>query len=234
MFAFAHRSTQSRVGPIKSSVIAPTSPRSHVAQQFITEVFKDAYHAKVDPQPDAFVICERNIDDGGVPLACAGLTFGFARQRLFSEQYLDAAIEAAIANTGNYAVDRAEIVEIGSLASRHASAAADLIHVLPIIAWFLGMRAILCTTTAGLRKLLDYHHIPFIALAEARSTRLPEGESERWGSYYANSPQTGIILLQECGHLFSNHCGRFVFADLSGAKPGSSPAPNSISQEAVA
>ncbi|MGC9272109.1 thermostable hemolysin, partial [Acidiphilium sp.] len=89
-------------------------------------------------------------------------------------------------------------------------------------------------TTAGLRKLLDYHHIPFIALTEACSARLPEGERERWGSYYDNSPLTGIIPLQECGHLFSNHCGRFVFANLLGAGAGSSTSPSPVPQEAVA
>ena len=72
MFAIVHRSTQSRVGPIKSSVIAPASPRSDVARRFIAEVFRDAYHAEVDPRPDAFVICERNTDDGDVPLASVG------------------------------------------------------------------------------------------------------------------------------------------------------------------
>lgn len=234
MFSITHRSPKSNADQIKSSVIPLISPKSSIVRQFITEVFKDTYHAKVDPRPDAFVICERNTDDGAVPLACAGLTFGFAREILFSEQYLDKTIEAAIADTGKYAVDRTEIVEIGSLASRHAAAASDLIRVLPIIAWFLGMRAILCTTTAGLRKLLDYHHIPFMALTEASSARLPEGERERWGSYYANSPLTGIISLQECGHLFSNHCGRFVFANLPGTGAGPTTVQSPVRQEAEA
>ncbi|MBU2718491.1 hypothetical protein HF563_03630 [Acidithiobacillus ferridurans] len=233
MFSIVHRGTKSKFGPIKSSVISTTSPRSDITRQFIRQIFQDTYNASIEPRPDAFVICERNTAGNCIPLACAGLTFGFARNRLFSEQYLDDAIEVALDRTGKHAVERTEIVEIGSLASRHAAAAADLIRVLPIIAWFLGMRAILCTTTADLRKLLDYHHIPFVALTEASSARLSESEHERWGSYYENSPLTGIIPLQECGHLFSSHCGRFVFANLSGAGTESATS-NPAQQDAVA
>ncbi len=221
MFVVVDRWSQSRGGHLRFSVIAPTSPRSEIACKFVAEVFREAYQATINPRPDAYVFCERNTENGDVPLACAGLTFGFLRERLFSEQYLDDTIQDVLGGAGKHRVERAEIVEIGSLASRHTAAAAGLICALPIIAWFLGMRAILCTTTAVLRKLLDHHRIPFVALTEARPARLPEDERKRWGGYYENSPLTGIILLQECGHLFSNHCGRFAFANLAGPDLGS-------------
>ena len=235
MFTIAHKSSHPRAALIKFSVIAQeVSPRSDIARQFITEIFTDSYRAKVDPRPDAFVICERNAVNDDSVLACAGLSFGSVRERLFSEQYLDDAIETVLARASKNSIERAEIVEIGSLASRHTAAAAGLIRVLPIIAWFLGMRVILCTTTASLRKLLNYHHIPFISLTEANSARLQECERESWGSYYDNSPLTGIIPLQECGHLFGAHCGRFVFANLPSVGAGSGTVPSSIPQEAVA
>ncbi len=230
MFIVDDRRTTSSVGHLKFEVIIPPLPKYEIACKFIAEVFNDTYHATIDPRPDAIVFCERsNIDNGGVPRACAGLTFGFAHERLFSEQYFDDSIQEVLERTGKYTVERNEIVEIGSLASRQVAAAAGLICVLPIIAWFLGMRAILCTTTAGLRKLLAYHHIPFVPLTEAHPERLPEGE--RWGNYYENSPLVGIIPLQECTHLFKNHCGRFVFANLAGI--GIKPVPHTIGYQEV-
>lgn len=233
MFNIMHKGTQSKFSQLRSSVISTGSPRGDIAHQFIRQIFQDTYNASIEPKPDAFVVCERNTVSQCIPLACAGLTFGFARNRLFSEQYLDDAIDVVLDRIGKHVIERSEIVEIGSLASRNAAAAADLIRVLPIIAWFLGMRAILCTITAGLRKLLDYHHIPFVVLTEASSERLSVVERECWGSYYENSPLTGIIPLQECGNLFSSHCGRFVFANLSGVV-AESAAPSQAQQDAVA
>lgn len=179
--------------------------------EYISRIYHDNYNATVSPDPDIIVACKDK--DSGELVACTGISFAAPSQCLFSERYLDTPLDALIFQQTDHVLSRHQVVEIGSLASDNPNAAADFIRIVPIIAWLMGSKAILCTSTRRLRKLLAFHQIPFTMLAEASSTRLSPEEKVAWGSYYDQAPQTGVILLEQCGHLFNHFCGRLVFSE---------------------
>lgn len=201
----------------RSHIVRSCDPKAAEASQFISEIYKDSYQAIIAPTPDAFMICESmSIESNNNDfLACAGLSFGLFRKQLFSEKYLNYTADRVFSEIFGSTIHRKEIVEIGSLASRRATAATDLIRILPVVAWFLGMRAIICTATLNLRRLFEFHKIPFTAVTEANITCLSPLDRSQWGEYYESCPQTGFIRLDACSHLFSNQCGRYSFADFT-------------------
>ncbi|MFV8986790.1 thermostable hemolysin [Serratia fonticola] len=181
------------------------------SRKYISRICHDNYKATVNPDPDIIIACKDK--DSGELVACTGISFAAPSQCLFSERYLDTPLDALIFQQTDHVLSRHQVVEIGSLASDNPNAAADFIRIVPIIAWLMGSKAILCTSTRRLRKLLAFHQIPFTMLAEASSTRLSPEEKVAWGSYYDQAPQTGVILLEQCGHLFNHFCGRLVFSE---------------------
>ncbi|WP_245000895.1 thermostable hemolysin [Dickeya dadantii] len=183
------------------------------ARKYIADIYLKTYKATISPSPDV-IICSRDTDTKKI-VACAGITFASQHEQLFSERYLPDLLEPLIQQCTDHRLYRHQLVEIGALASDNPNAAADLIRALPIIAWFMGAMAILCTSTHRLRKLLNYHQIPFQPITDASPLRLSEQERQIWGSYYDQSPQTGVILLSQCGHLFEHFSGRLMMADFN-------------------
>ncbi|WP_329180543.1 thermostable hemolysin [Streptomyces decoyicus] len=186
------------------------------AADLAREVYAQAYGADVAPRPDSFIVARP--DCGGAaepcpPLACAGLTFG-RDQELFSERYLDTGIEAAALDRLGVTMDRRRVVEVGALATRRASVGRELIRATPIISWCLGMEYILCTATRSLITTLARTGICFEPFGPADPDRLPPDEAARWGSYYDQKPQVGVIALNALDRLFSDTTGRYSVTDL--------------------
>jgi len=210
MFTFEHNGKRYGI-----HVATPGDRRFAQAKSLVTAVYLDFYQAIIDPNPDLFVICahvdEACSEEGDHVFACAGMTFGRNHVALFSERYLGRPIETTLTPVLDDRISRDAIVEVGSLASRNGVAGKELIRAIPLIAWFLGMSAILCTATTNLRKILERQQIPFISLAPSGVEQLPPAERKEWGSYYHADPQTGLIRLNGIGHLFESNCGRYTY-----------------------
>ncbi|MGW8557549.1 thermostable hemolysin [Streptomyces tubercidicus] len=186
------------------------------AADLAREVYAQAYGADVAPRPDSFIVARPACgaaEEPCAPLACAGLTFG-RDQELFSERYLETGVEdAALARLGA-SVDRRRVVEVGALATRRASVGRELIRATPIIAWCLGMEYILCTATRSLITTLERTGISFVPFGPADPRRLTSEEAARWGTYYDQEPQVGVIPLNALDRLFSDATGRYSVTDL--------------------
>ena len=184
------------------------------ALQLAQAKYKRSYEAEIEPSPDHFIVCFNEAD--GVldqPIACAGVTRADSR-RLFSETYLDESAEKLMQRAEGRAVQRRDIIEVGSLASEGYQAGTELVRILPILCWCLGRRYVLCTTTAYLRKMFQDAGMDFRSLQPARKDRLEEESQTRWGSYYEQSPITGYFCLKQLTHVFATNTGRYAFADM--------------------
>ena len=225
MSSFLHKSQHIDAFSMQLDIIRRHDERAEEVRRYISRIYHNSYRATINPNPDIIIASK---DKGSGELAaCTGISFATPGQHLFSERYLDAPLDEVILQRTSHTLSRHQVVEIGSLASDNSNAAVDLIRITPIIAWFMGSKAILCTSTRRLRKLLAFHQIPFAMLTAASSDRLSVEERAAWGSYYDQEPQTGVILLEQCGHLFNRFCGRLVYSDfehLARSAPGTSRA----------
>ncbi|WP_437730218.1 thermostable hemolysin [Sorangium sp. So ce1335] len=186
------------------------------AVDLVRQKYRRSFGAEVRPNPDCFVVCTTDHGLGAAPskvVACAGLTFS-SGDRLFSEQYIDEPIEQVISALERQPVSRDAIVEVGSLASIEHRAGTELIRAVPILAWCLGKKYILCTITANLKIIFDAVGLNFQPVRGADAARLGEGAQERWGSYYEQRPQTGYIRLDAIADMFARNTGRYRFSAL--------------------
>ncbi|MBV6701050.1 thermostable hemolysin [Kitasatospora aureofaciens] len=192
-----------------------TSTLWHDAVDLATEVYAKQYGAQVRPSPESFIVAQTDDGSGPEVVACAGLTFG-ADEPLFSERYLAGSLEEHIERAVGVAVDRSSVVEVGSLATRERAVGLEVIRATPIIAWCLGMRLILCTATKPLIKRLEQTGIGFVPLGPADPDRLGSAEEvERWGSYYEQEPEVGVIPLNALERLFTEATGRYAMTGVA-------------------
>ncbi|MBC0856495.1 thermostable hemolysin [Pantoea stewartii] len=211
MSSFLHKQQNIDIFYTRLDIIRRDEDSAEEARQYISNIYYKNYRATINPDPD-IIIASRNKDTAEL-IACTGISFVSATQPLFSERYLSAPLDEIILKNTGHRLEHHQVIEVGSLASDNPHAAADLIRLMPIIAWFMGKKAILCTSTRRLRKLLAFHQVPFCMLSEASPEKLSPEIRAAWGSYYDQAPQTGVILLEQCGHLFNHYCGRLVFSE---------------------
>ncbi|MCX4745632.1 thermostable hemolysin [Kitasatospora sp. NBC_01287] len=182
------------------------------ARELVRTTYADTYGASVSPDPDAFIIATTQDAEGLDRITgCAGVSYATTTE-FFSERYLDAPVETAIAARLGVPVERSRVVEIGPLAGR-GGAGREMIRLTPIIAWSLGMEYILCTVTDYLRTALQRVGVTFTPLQVADPERLQPGTRDAWGSYYDGRPQTGFIELRALAPLFAEATGRYTFLD---------------------
>ncbi|MQS10981.1 hypothetical protein F7Q99_01460 [Streptomyces kaniharaensis] len=192
-----------------------TSTLWHDAVDLASEVYATQYGARVRPSPESFIVAQTDEGSGPTVLACAGLTFG-ATEPLFSERYLAGSLEEEIERALGVTVDRGGVVEVGSLATRERTVGLEVIRATPIIAWCLGMQFILATATKPLIKRLEQTGIGFVPLGPADPARLGSDEEvERWGSYYEQEPEVGVIPLNALERLFTDATGRYSMAGVA-------------------
>jgi hypothetical protein len=106
---------------------------------------------------------------------------------LFLEQYLDAPVEAAVASAMRQPVERAQVVEIGNLATSSRRAGQVLITLLIEALRGAGFRWLVFTATRQVRALVQDLGFALDTLAAAEPARLG-GASAAWGRYYETEP----------------------------------------------
>lgn len=109
------------------------------------------YGAQINPEPQYFVVIQSTDEK---LLACAGITFADERT-LFSEQYLAGPVEDILRPRIDREIERANIVEIGSLISHHSTAGMILVNMIPLLAWCMGAHVLLCTVTPRVRAMME-------------------------------------------------------------------------------
>jgi len=116
-------------------------------------------------------------------------------ERLFLECYFDEPIERVVALITSAAPSRAEILEIGNMASTGRSASARLIAASAKYLEASRCRYAVVTATDELRKMFGSFGFDWDVLGTARADRLPD-RGLSWGRYYEQSPEilVGEIL----------------------------------------
>lgn len=200
-------------GPLRVRVTGPASPEWDAAAAFVRAGYADMYGALIDPSPDCFVVAARQHPDRPEEIrACGGMTFNSPRG-FFSERYLDHSLEEALQRAAGAPVSRDDVVEVGSFVAVGGNGA-ELIQLLPLLAWCQGMRFALCTATGPLAAALPQFGVPFLPLGRARPTWMTPGEHRRWGTYYDHAPTTGLVPLDRLGELVRACTGRYRFLNL--------------------
>ncbi len=200
---------------MKVKIALPDTPEWSAAVSLVRKRYSESFDAVVDPNPDRFFVCLSDASDDANPqaLACVGITYGVTR-RLFSEQYFDEPIERVISEREEIDVKRDLLIEVGSLAATGFGVAAELVRVLPILAWCMGTEYVITTATARVRGLCEKTGIYFSPLCLADSSRLDETAQKNWGRYYEEQPVTGYVRMSELSRtFFSDNTGRY---DLGG------------------
>jgi hypothetical protein len=202
------------------------------AVELARAVYQRAYGATIAPRPHRFIVC---IDLAtGAAIACAGLTFA-GRAPLFSEYYLDEPVEQTVAEVFQRDVARRDVAEITTLATIEPSIGTELMRVMPLVCWYLGLRGVLCTVTAKLRRSFDAMKLQFHPLAAADPARLPAVPGVDWGTYYDTRPMTGVMRVDTLGEYFDTVACRYNRHLLAGESANDGgPAMATVSMAEVA
>ena len=148
----------------------------------IADKFARQYGAKIEQ----FLPFLLSLDVAGQLGAVAGLRLA-GQSDLFLEQYLDVPVEQAVSKEFRTPVDRAQIVEIGNLASAAPGSAALLFSLLPAILHEAGIRWVVCTATPQVQAMLGKLQFPSQTICTADPDVLGDKQAD-WGSYYASRP----------------------------------------------
>lgn len=152
-------------------------------EDFIAQAFLATYGARISHFCDVLIGCR---GEDGAWSAALGYSLAQAGP-LFLEHYLDAPLEVAIGQQLAQPVTRAQIVEVGNLAARHAGAARALIVRTTDLLHGMGLQLVAFTATASLLNSFGRLSLRPQALAPANPARLP-GAGRQWGSYYDTQP----------------------------------------------
>jgi len=159
-------------------LIDPSHPERATAEAFVKAVFKDAYDARLTR---FYPLLMSIIWPDNRYAAIAGVRPAGA-EKLFSEHYLDTAIEELLG------VEREKIVEIGNLAPASAGQARWLICTLTAFLGGAGFTHVVFTAVPRLYNAFRRMGLPLQKQADARSERLPADQVQEWGSYYNSRP----------------------------------------------
>jgi hypothetical protein len=143
----------------------------------------------------------------------AALGIRSAVDTLFIEQYLSEPIEQAIAKnlskrdiecSGNNAISRHEIAEIGHLYSNGKRFTLPLLLVTAISLFCNDYKYMVFSGTEHVLKLIAKAGVNCWFIAKAKKESL-NGAQDNWGSYYETNPKVVIISLLEVMTLINNH-----------------------------
>jgi hypothetical protein len=164
-------------------------PGRRAVEAFIRNVFEASYGASLSTFAPVLVSLS---DESGI-VAAAGYRRADAGV-LFLERYLDAPVEALLAQQTATAPARAEIVEVGHLAAARAGEGRRLIAQLGPHLAAQGFQWVVSTLTEELRQLFLRIGVAPLALGRADPRALGD-DAAAWGRYYAHRP---VVL---AGHL---------------------------------
>lgn len=160
------------------------APVREELENFVTAAFRDKHGAEIGSfMPD--LLGMRNV--AGELRAVAGYRTA-KQERLFLEQYLDQPVEAVLTATLARPVERAQIIEIGNLASNGCRQARHLVSLLPRYLLDRGYTWVVFTATSLVRNVLESVGAELLELAVADRARATTG-NDKWGTYYRNDPR---------------------------------------------
>ena len=160
-------------------------------EHFIAERFRNAYDARVSH----FCVHLLGVRDAaGAWQAAAGYTPA-AAGALFLEHYLDRPVELVLAGLLRRPVARAQIVEVGNLASAARGFGGRFLPALRRHLVERGFAWAVFTATREVRGILQHFAFDARALAPAAASRLPDGGAG-WGTYYAHEPSVMAGCIQ--------------------------------------
>ncbi len=172
-----------RLGKAATSIHIAASLERSQTERFLEAAYSRAFDGRLRSHyPVLFGVR----DAAGEVIAAAGVRPARSGP-LFLERYLDRPIELAIVAPGEASVDRAAIVEIGSLAAARHGAALQLFEALASHLADSGASHVAVTATRGLRRTFSRLGFPWRALAPADPARIDGAED--WGRYYDTDPQ---------------------------------------------
>ncbi len=173
--------------PHAAEVLSATSPARRTAEAFLEAEYARVFGGRIRSHyPSLIAIAAQ---DGAI-VAAAG--FRLASQGpLFLEHYLDEPVEVAIEQRLGSRVRRADIAEIGNLASANPVASRTLFSALAQHLEDLGTTHAVATATRQLRQSFQRIRFPVATLAPAEAARLSEAGAD-WGSYYSRDPQVVV------------------------------------------
>ena len=187
-------------------LVGPDDRYYGAAVELARAVYLRAYGATIAPSPHRFIVC---IDLAtGAAIACAGLSFA-GRAPLFSEHYMDAPVQQTLAGQFQRDVARRDVAEVSTLATIEPSIGTELMRVMPLVCWYMGLRGVVCTVTAKLRRCFDAMKLQFHPIAAADPARLPVVQGVDWGTYYATRPMTGVMRVDTLGEYFDTVSCRY-------------------------
>ena len=126
--------------------------------------------------------------DGSV-LCAAGLRT--ERDPFFSEAYLDEPIERVLSGLSGGSVDRAQIFEVSTLASRAPKATTQFINSIVAYGQDQGFAWSFFTLTRRLRLIVERLGLDPTFLADADPRRV--SDFGRWGDYYTHQPRVFAV-----------------------------------------
>jgi hypothetical protein len=134
-------------------------------------------------------------NEAGEVLAALGLRSA-AGESLFLERYFDEPVEHVISDALGVIPARADILEMGNLASIGRSPSARLIAAAALYLATCRYRYAVVTATEELRRMLGSFGFAWRALGAPRVDRLPDlGRS--WGRYYEQDPLILVGRIQQ-------------------------------------
>jgi Thermostable hemolysin len=208
------------------------TPDWQVAADLARLVFAKQYQATIAPDPDGFLAFFEDTEDGQEEvLACAGLSFPEG-DTIMLERYLDAPVEEVISTAVGTPVKRAQVLQIGSIASTRASAGAEIIKAIPLIMACLGRPYAVMTMTGRLAALMKRLGCIFHPLADAAPDRLTPEELAAWGTYYDTRPVVGYAEAAEQSTLLLAAIGRYCFESVDMRLLSNRPQPEVLTRAA--
>ena len=187
--------------PENSSSIQMLTPSNLLRPQvetFIKDIFQQHHSAQVDTFLPTLLAA---FDESGNTNSVLGFR-NAQDQPLYLEQYLDQGIETLIQSFSRNPVQRAQVVEIGNLASKNAASCQALFVNITQHLQDTGVNWITCTGTSVLRIVFRRLGIKAVAIHEADQNRLGDKQYS-WGSYYDHEPQVMLIDVKETHQHFS-------------------------------
>lgn len=189
---------------MEASVVDTADPQRAGLEQFIRDVFRAHYGARVRScMPKLLGLAA---DDGQV-LAALGLRAA-DRDTLFLETYLDQPVEQALGHALaplGMAVRREQIMEVGNLAASHAGGARWLIIALTAYLQGAGYDWVVFTALPGLRNSFRKLGLHMIALGSASLQRLPLDQQADWGNYYEGGPEVVAVNVHHTYGVLDRH-----------------------------
>ena len=152
-------------------------------EQFIEAAYAQAYGGQIQAHFPTLMSVQ---DEAGVIYAAVGFRHA-AEAPLYLEHYLDGSVETVLSQAIGAVIDRAQVVEIGSLASSGQGATVFLFAAMAHHLQSEGLRFAVATATDELRRIFHKAGLGALQLARADPRRLDDGGGS-WGAYYQTDP----------------------------------------------